>query len=69
MATSSFCKVIIREVQDMVLCDSLFESQLKFCLKCVNPLVRVLLVDGGVKVVMGYIFEVRIEPKSELEKT
>ena len=45
-------------VQLIILSDPKFWPTIKFCLKCVIPLVKVLrLVDGGAKPAMYYIYE------------
>ncbi|XP_028790941.1 uncharacterized protein LOC114746817 isoform X2 [Neltuma alba] len=51
----------------MVFGDSRFWSSIKYCLKCVSPLVKVLrLVDGDSKPAMPYIYEAMDRAKEEI---
>ncbi|XP_028801342.1 uncharacterized protein LOC114756562 [Neltuma alba] len=56
-----------KQVVDMVFGDSRFWSSIKYCLKCVSPLVKVLrLVDGDSKPAMPYIYEAMDRAKEEI---
>ncbi|XP_030959124.1 uncharacterized protein LOC115981079 [Quercus lobata] len=56
-------------VQLIVLSDPKFWPAIKFCLKCVIPLVKVLrLVDGDAKPAMGYIYEAMDRAKEQIRK-
>ena len=53
----------------IVLSDPKFWSAIKFCLKCVIHLVKVLrLVDGDIKPAMGYIYEAMDRAKEQIWK-
>ena len=57
------------KVQCIVLGDSKFWASIKYCLKCVIPLVKVLrLVDGDTKPAMGYIYEAMDRAKEQIQK-
>ena len=56
------------EVQEIVF-DTRFWQAIRYCLKCVLPLVKVLrLVDGDAKPAMGYIYEAMDRAKEQIEK-
>ncbi|XP_028753001.1 uncharacterized protein LOC114712623 [Neltuma alba] len=56
-----------KQVADMIFGDSRFWSSIKYCLKCVSPLVKVLrLVDGDSKPAMPYIYEAMDRAKEEI---
>ena len=49
--------------------DPKFWPAIKFCLKCVISLVKVLrLVDGDAKPAMGYIYEAMERAKEQIQK-
>ena len=51
-------KVEGKKVGTILLSDDKFYKSIKYCLKCVRPLVKVLrLIDGDAKSAMGYIYE------------
>ncbi|XP_027342020.1 uncharacterized protein LOC113854897 [Abrus precatorius] len=58
-ASSSYAnRVEAKQVMSIVLSDDKFWKSIKYCLKCVIPLVKVLrLVDGDSKSAMPYIYE------------
>ncbi|XP_061357381.1 uncharacterized protein LOC133301719 [Gastrolobium bilobum] len=56
-------------VRDILLTDSRFWKSIKYCLKCVTPLVNILrLVDGDSKPAMGYIYEAMDRAKEQIAK-
>ncbi|KAL4652193.1 hypothetical protein ACB092_01G215900 [Castanea dentata] len=56
-------------VQLNILSDPKFWSAIKFCLKCVIPLVKVLrLVDGDAKLATSYIYEAMDSTKEQIRK-
>ncbi|XP_028803194.1 uncharacterized protein LOC114758322 [Neltuma alba] len=56
-----------KQMADMIFGDSRFWSSIKYCLKCVSPLVKVLrLVDGDSKPAMPYIYEATDRAKEEI---
>ena len=56
-------------VQLIVLSDPKFWPTIKFCLKCVISLVKVLrLVDGDAKPAIGYIYEAMDRAKEQIRK-
>ncbi|XP_028806378.1 uncharacterized protein LOC114761216 [Neltuma alba] len=56
-----------KQMVDMIFGDSRFWSSIKYCLKCVSRLVKVLrLVDGDSKPVMPYIYEAMDRAKEEI---
>jgi len=58
-----------KQVMNLVLSDGRFWRSITHCLKCVNPLVKVLrLVDGDAKPVMAYIFEAMDRAKEKIAK-
>jgi hypothetical protein len=57
------------DVERTILVDNTFWKAIKFCLKSVLPLVKVLkLVDGDVKPAMGYIYEAMDRAKEQIER-
>ena len=57
------------KLMDIVLDDQNFWRSIKYCLKCVLPLVKVLrLVDGDMKPAMGYIYEAMDKAKEQIQK-
>ncbi|XP_052187762.1 uncharacterized protein LOC127798293 [Diospyros lotus] len=60
-------KVDAIKVGAILLSDDKFWKSIKYCLKCVSPLVKVLrLVDGDVKPAMGYIYEAMDRAKEKI---
>ncbi|KAI8540876.1 hypothetical protein RHMOL_Rhmol08G0019000 [Rhododendron molle] len=58
-----------RKVESIILDDHRFWKAIKFCMKCVLPLVKVLrLVDGDSKPAMGYIYEAMDRAKEQIAK-
>ncbi|XP_068483432.1 uncharacterized protein [Phaseolus vulgaris] len=67
-ATSSHAtKNEAKQVMNVVLSDGRFWRSITYCLKCVNPLVKVLrLVDGDAKLAMPYIYEAMDKAKEKI---
>ncbi|KAL5544677.1 hypothetical protein UlMin_008461 [Ulmus minor] len=62
-----FGKTEGERVMNIILADSEFWAAIKYCLKSVVPLVKVLrLVDGDAKPAMGYIFEAVDRAKDQI---
>jgi len=56
-----------KQVMNLVLSDGRFWRYITYCLKCVNPLVKVLrLVDGDAKPAMPYIYEAMDKAKEKI---
>ncbi|XP_012845516.1 PREDICTED: uncharacterized protein LOC105965507 [Erythranthe guttata] len=56
-----------KEVVDLVSCNAKFWSSIKYCLRCVSPIVKVLrLVDGDSKPAMPYIYEAMDRAKDQI---
>ncbi|XP_050207472.1 uncharacterized protein LOC126656891 [Mercurialis annua] len=56
-----------KRVGTIMLSDVRFWKSVKYCLKCVSPIVKVLrLVDGDAKLAMGYIYEVMDRAKEQI---
>ena len=54
--------------RDIILAYQTFWISIKYCLKCVLPLVKVLrLVDGDVKPAIGYIYESMNKAKKQIQ--
>ncbi|KAA8546963.1 hypothetical protein F0562_003392 [Nyssa sinensis] len=57
------------KAMNIILAKPNFWASIKYCLKCVLPLVKVLrLVDGDVKPAMGYIYEAMDKANEQIEK-
>ncbi|KAL5580609.1 hypothetical protein UlMin_013051 [Ulmus minor] len=57
------------KVMNIILADSEFWAAIKYCLKSIVPLVKVLrLVDGDAKPAMGYIFEAVDRAKDQIAR-
>ena len=60
-------KVEAKKVGATLLSDDKFWKSIKYCLKCVSPLVKILrLVDGDAKPTMGYIYEAMDRAKEQI---
>jgi len=56
-----------KQVMNLVLSDERFWRSITYCLKCVNPLVKVLrLVDGDAKLAMRYIYKAMDRAKEKI---
>ena len=63
------CKFVARKVQNIILSDNRFWKAIKYCLKYVLPLVKMLrLVDGDIKLTMNYIYEAMDRAKEQIDK-
>ncbi|GMQ03740.1 hypothetical protein CsSME_00049421 [Camellia sinensis var. sinensis] len=67
-ARSSYStSVNAKKAQGTILGDARFWKAIKYCLKCVLPLVKILrLVDGDAKPAMGFIYEAMDRAKEEI---
>ncbi|XP_028059128.1 uncharacterized protein LOC114262898 isoform X2 [Camellia sinensis] len=67
-ARSSYStSVNAKKAQGTILGDARFWKAIKYCLKCVLPLVKILrLVDGDAKSAMGFIYEAMDRAKEEI---
>ncbi|KAL5544317.1 hypothetical protein UlMin_008101 [Ulmus minor] len=60
-------RAMAKKVMNIIIVDSEFWAAIKYCLKSVVPLVKVLrLVDGDAKPAMGYIFEAVDRAKDQI---
>ena len=58
------------KVRDIILANQTCRPSIKYCLKCVLPLVKVLrLVDRDAKPAMGYIYEAMDKAKEQIQKS
>ena len=56
------------KVRDIILANQTFWISIKYCLKCVLPLVKILrLADGDVKPAIGYIYESMDKAKKQIQ--
>ena len=62
-------KIEGKKVKTTLLSNDKFWKSIKYCLKCVSPLVKVLrLVNGDAKSAMGYIYEAMEQAKEQSTK-